>query len=117
MTDRDPPVEQKIAERWRDWSRKRPLIEEAQLRARLLDRISEPVRGPRVRFVMAAAAASLLALMIGVQTSRRTEAPVAPAEPLVVHETGDNVVLILREGKEPIYLLTEPTKSSGGGIE
>ena len=36
------------------------------------------------------------------------------AEPsLVVHETSDNVVLILREGKEPIYVVTDPPDTTG----
>jgi len=32
-----------------------------------------------------------------------------------VYETGPNVILVLREGAEPIYVLTEPPGADGEG--
>ena len=96
-------------ERWREWSRAEPSIDELQLRRNLLDRIPGPRPRVRLRVVFAAAAASLLAVLIGFEATRQPSTPPITVEvPSVVYETGDNVILVLREGGEPIYVLIEP---------
>ena len=103
-----------LEERWREWSQIEPAIDEGQLRRNLLDRI--PDRRPRLRarLALVAAAASLLAVLIGLESTRRPPPPSNAEGPPVVHETGDNVILILREGKSPIYVLTGPTADGEG---
>ena len=57
----------------------------------------------------------MLALLIGYESSRSpAPLPVAVA-PEMVYETGPNVILVLREGAEPIYVLTEPPGVDGEG--
>ena len=99
---------------WRDWSQTEPTIDEIRLKRNLLDRI--PAQRPHIRprVVFAAAAASLLALLIGFETTRQPLPPVLVEEAEVVYETGENVILVLREGGEPIYVVTEGAENSGG---
>jgi hypothetical protein len=75
-----------------------------------------PDRRPhtRGRLVLVAVAASLLALVIGIESSRRPRAPIV-FEGTVVHETGANVILVLREGGNPIYVATESSGDRTGG--
>jgi hypothetical protein len=103
-----------LEERWREWSRLEPAIGEERLRRNLLDRI--PDRRPRLRarLALAAVAASLLAVLIGVESTRRPPAHEIVDEAAVVHEAGKNVILILREDKNPIYVLTGPAAKSEG---
>ena len=101
-------------DRWRKWSRAEPSIDEHQLRRNLLDRIPDPRLRVRPRVVFAAAAASLLAVLIGFEATRQPSSPVAVEEPAAVYETGDNVILVLREGGEPIYVVTGSAENAGG---
>ena len=103
-----------LEERWREWSQLEPAIGEEQLRRNLLDRIPDRRPRPRGRLALAAAAALLLAVLIGVETNRAPPAPVRAEVPEVVHETGDNVILVLRENSDPIYVLTEPSAQNAG---
>jgi len=101
-------------ERWREWSRLEPEIDEEQLRSHLLARIPDRRRRPHARMALAAAAASLLAVLIGVELTRRPPSlPIVEGPTEVVHETGDNVILVLREGAEPLYVLTESPNETG----
>lgn len=104
-----------LEERWREWSQLEPAIDEKQLRRNLLDRIPDRRRQPRTRLALAAAAALLLAVLIGVETNRKPPAPVRFEVPEVVHETGDNVILVLREGGDPIYLAVDRSQEKKGG--
>jgi len=101
-----------LEERWREWSQTEPAIDERQLRRNLLDRIPGPRLRPRV--VLAAAAASLIAVLIGFDVVRRPPTMMAVEEPAGVHETGGNVILVLRESGEPIYLATEVSATDRG---
>ena len=102
-------------ERWREWSQTEPAIDERQLRRNLLDRIPSARSQVRPRVVLAAAAASLLAVLISFEATRhRVVPPVALDQPVVVYDTGENVILVLREGGEPIYVLTGSPESPGG---
>ena len=103
-----------LEERWREWSQLEPAIGEEQLRRNLLDRIPDRRPRPRARLALVAAAASLLAVLIGLETTRRPPPQPIMEGPAVVHETGDNVILILREDKNPIYVLTESRAKSEG---
>lgn len=98
-----------LEERWRRWSRSEPSLDERELRRRLLDRLPGRRSKGSMRLVLVAAAASLVALVIGYETTRPpVTLPVVEA-PEVVYETGPDVILVLREGAEPIYVLTEPS--------
>lgn len=109
--DHSPEIE----ERWREWSRSEPAIDEDQLRRNLLARIPVRRHQPRVRLVLVAAAASLVAVLIGLETIRPPSDPVVSEVPAVVHKPGDNVILVLREGGDPIYVLVDRAQDSHGG--
>jgi hypothetical protein len=103
-----------LKERWREWSQLEPAIGEEQLRRNLLDRIPDRRPRPRARLALVAVAASLLAVLIGVESTRRPPSlPIVEGPTEIVHETGENVILVLREGAEPLYVLTEPPKETG----
>lgn len=102
-----------LEEHWRDWSTTEPVIDEIQLKRNLLAKIPDRRPRTRSRLVLVAAAASLLAVLIGLENTRRPRQPVlSNAE--IVHETGANVILVLREGREPIYVATEPPNDRVG---
>ena len=104
-----------LEEQWREWSQFEPAIGEEQLRRNLLDRIPDRRPRPRARLALAAAAALLLAVLIGVETNRTPPAPVRVEVPEVVHETGENVILVLREGGDPIYIAVDWSENTTGG--
>jgi ferric-dicitrate binding protein FerR (iron transport regulator) len=108
MNDRDRDLPPELERQWREWASTEPSIDERQLRRNLLARIPDRRPRTRSRLVLVAAAASLLALVIGIETTRRPQPPIT-AEGAVVYETGANVILVLREGSEPIYVATEPS--------
>ncbi len=101
--------------RWRDWSRSEPKIDERRLKRELFERLPEKPSNRTTRLVLMAAAASMLALLIGYESSRRPVVQPAADVSEVVYETGSNVILVLREGAEPIYVLTEPPRADGKG--
>ena len=104
-----------LEERWREWSQLEPGIGEEQLQRNLLDRIPDRRPRPRARLALVAAAASLLAVLIGLETTRRPPPQPIMEGPAVVHETGDNVILILREGGDPIYIAVDRSENTNGG--
>ncbi len=105
---RQPDLEQRLAE----WAHTESAVDEAQLRSNLLERMGGRPRR-RAPLVLAAAAAALLAVLIGLE-SIRTHPARSGASSEVVFAPADNVILVLREGKSPIYVLTEGGKSQGG---
>jgi hypothetical protein len=108
MNDLNHGLPPELEEQWREWADTEPTIDERQLRRNLLARIPDRRPRPHGRLVLVAAAASLLALVIGIETTRRPRSSTV-FEGAVVHETGANVILVLREGGEPIYVATEPS--------
>ena len=106
MNDRDRDLPPELEAQWRDWASTEPSIDERQLRRNLLARIPERRHRTRSRLVLVAAA-SLLAMLIGLENTRQPRPPVI-SDREIVHETGTNVILVLREGREPIYVATEP---------
>lgn len=114
MNDHDFKKMPKFEEQWREWTEVDSEVDEQRLKGELLVRLPDRRVRPRARFVLAAAAASLLAVIIGLQANRPTRPPASDGSPEVVHETGGNVVLILREGKEPIYVVTDSTTTTNG---
>jgi hypothetical protein len=101
-----------LESQWRDWASTEPTIDERQLKRNLLARIPDRKSRTRSRLVLVAAA-SLLAVLIGLENTRQPRQPmIAVSE--VVHETGANVILVLREGGEPIYIATEPPNNRVG---
>lgn len=114
MNERDHGLPPGIEVRWRRWAETEPSIDELRLRRNLLARI--PDRRPRARgrLVLVAVAVSLLALVIGIESSRRPQPPMV-FEGSVVHETGANVILVLREGGDPIYVAIESSSDRVGG--
>jgi hypothetical protein len=113
MNDRRHELPPELETQWREWGDREPSIDEQQLRRNLLQRIPDRQPQPRGRLVWLAAAASLLALIIGIETTRQPQPPIGP-EGTVVHETGANVILVLREGSDPIYVATEPSNDRIG---
>jgi hypothetical protein len=113
MNDRKHELPLELEKQWREWADTEPSIDERQLRRNLLERIPDRRPRPRARLVWVAAAASLLTLIIGIETIRRPQPSVVP-EGAVVHETGANVILVLREGGEPIYVATQPSNDRIG---
>ena len=113
MNDRKHELPPNLETRWREWAETEPAIDEHQLRRNLLAKIPERRPRPRVRLVLVAAAASLLALVIGIETIRQPQPPTDSSD-AVVHETGANVILVLREGSDPIYLATEVSNTRNG---
>ena len=113
MHDRKNELPPGLEKQWRKWAETEPAIDERQLRRNLLQRIPDRRPRPSGRLVLVAAAASLIALVIGVETIRRPQPPTISSE-AIVHETGSNVILVLREGGEPIYLATESTSTRNG---
>jgi hypothetical protein len=111
MNDRDLPPE--LERQWREWASTEPSIDEQQLKRNLLSRIPGKRPQTRSRLVLVAAAASLLAVFIGIETTRQHQPP-AGTEEALVYETGPNVILVLREGGEPIYLATETRNGETG---
>ena len=110
----DPVPE--LEERWREWSQLEPAIDDEQLRRNLLDRIPNRRPRQRARLALAAAAASLLAVLIGLESTRRPPSlPIVEGPTEIVHETGDNVILVLREGGDPIYLAVDRSQELKGG--
>ena len=112
--DHDFDLPPGVEKRWKEWASSEPRIDEMQLRRNLRRRLPDRVPRPRRRLVLVAAAASLLAVMVGIENFRRPSPP-APGDESIVHETGSNVILVVREGMEPIYIATE--RSNGGGEE
>lgn len=100
---------------WRDWSTSEPSFDERRLKAHLRQRLPERRPSWSVRLVLAAAAASMLALLIGYESSRQPITLPTVEPPEVVYETGPNVILVLREGAEPIYVLIESPRADGKG--
>jgi len=111
--DRDHDLPSGFEQQWKDWASSETEIDGDRLRRDLLERISEPSPSPRMRLVFAAAAASVLAMIIGIGSLRRPPAT-STADDAIVHDAGANVILVLREGKEPIYIATE--RSDGEGV-
>ena len=113
MNDRDRDLPPELETQWREWASTEPAIDERQLRRNLLARIPDRTPRTRSRLVLVAAAASLLAVLIGLENTRQPRQPVI-TDGEIVHETGANVILVLREGSEPIYIATEPPNSRVG---
>ena len=113
MDEKDHDLPPGLEEAWREWSTAEPDIDEIQLKRNLLAKIPDRMPRTRSRLVLVAAAASLLAVLIGLENSRQPQQPVfSGAE--IVHETGANVILVLREGAEPIYVATETRIDQAG---
>jgi hypothetical protein len=113
MNDRNPDLPPELQRQWREWASTEPAIDEQQLKRNLLSRIPDNRPRTRTRLVLVAAAASLLAVLIGLESTRRPQPPVN-LNGEIVHETGSNVILVLREGGEPIYVATEPPDNRVG---
>lgn len=114
MNDHEHDLPPAFEEEWREWARIDPALDENQLKRTLLRKIPEKRPRPGTRLVLVAAAASLVATIIGIESIRGPRTTVA-TDDMVVHETGSNVILVLREGMEPIYIATE--RSDGEGVK
>ena len=103
-----------LEEQWRRWAQKEPVLDERQLKRNLLDRISDRRSKGLTRLVLVAAAASVVALLIGIESTRQPVPPQVVQTPEVVYETGANVILVLREGADPICVVTESADRVNG---
>jgi len=113
MRDRHLEDSEEFDRHLREWSRTEPATGDAQIRGAILDRLPERRSRTRVPLALAAAAASVAALLIGLQSTRQPPTPHVFEVPEVVYEVGDNVILVLRDDGPPIYVLTEPTGVNG----
>ena len=113
MSDHDRDLPQELGKHWREWASTEPTIDERQLKRYLLERIPDRRPRSRGRLVLVATAASLVAVLIGLETTRRPGDPFV-SDDLIVHEVGANVILVLREGNEPIYVTTERADDGTG---
>jgi len=111
MNDRNHDLPPGLEEQWREWATTEPEFDESQLKRNLLEIIPDRTSRPRARFLLAAVAASFLAVLIGVEITRQPVVPGVAEELAVVHEAGANVILVLREGNEPIYIATESSNN------
>lgn len=116
MNDREHELSPELERRWREWAETEPSLDEQQLKRNLMVRISNRPSHRRRQLVFVAAAASILAVLIGFETTRQSRGPVVAEDPTVIHETGANVILVLREGAQPIYVVTE-SSSKDIGVE
>jgi ferric-dicitrate binding protein FerR (iron transport regulator) len=114
MDEKHNDLSPEIEERWREWSLTEPAFDENQLRRNLRARIPDRRPQRRVRLVLVAAAASLLAVLIGFETTR-SPIPMIVEEQAVVHDPGENVILVLREGGDPIYVAIDRSVNPYGG--
>lgn len=114
MDDRKLDLPTEVEERWREWSRIDPTIDEAQLKRNLFERTRD--RRPRhhAPLVLAAVTASLIVIFIGIESTKQPVAPQISEPHDIVYEASENVILVLREGADPIYLLTEPSAADTG---
>lgn len=110
--DRDHDLPPGLEEEWREWATIDSALDENQLKRTLIEKIPDRRKRPGPRLVLVAAAASLLAMIIGFESVRRPG--VIATNDTAVHETGANVILVVREGMEPIYIATE--RSNGEGV-
>lgn len=113
MIDRDRDLPPELERQWREWASAEPSIDERQLKRNLMKRIPDRRTRTRSRLVLVAAAASLLAVLIGLEGTRRPRQTLIAGGD-VVHETGANVILVVRERGEPIYVATEPSNDRVG---
>jgi len=114
MNDRDHDLPPELERRWREWAETEPSLDEQQLKQNLMARIPDRTSPSRRQLVLVAAAASILAVLIGFETTRQSPGPAVVEESTVIHETGANVILVLREGSEPIYVATESSSTNIG---
>jgi hypothetical protein len=115
MTERPRNRGMELEDPWRDWSHSEPSLDEEQLKRALASRISSSRSGVRAPLVVAAVAASVVLVLVGIDQGGRPQSqpPTVSAPP--VHDPAGDVILILREGKAPIYVLTDPDPRSQGG--
>jgi hypothetical protein len=89
-------------------------LDERQIAETIRSRISERRRPVTRPLVLVAAAASVLVALVGVEWVR--DRPVM--EPVVsaplVHHAPSGVILVVREGKTPMYVLTESVSERTG---
>jgi hypothetical protein len=113
MNDPKHDLPPSLEEEWREWAAIDPTLDEIQLKRTLLKKIPDRRKRPGPRLVLVAAAASLLAMIIGIESVRRPPTTVV-RDVAVVHEAGPNVIIVVREGMEPIYIATERSNGEGG---
>ena len=114
MDDREFDLPTEVEEQWRDWSRSEPALDEVDLRRALMERTRDRLPRRRTPLLLAAAAAGLVAVLIGLDSNRRHDGPTDLSEGGMVHETSKNVILVLGEGRNPIYVVTDLTTDGEG---
>lgn len=102
-----------LERRLADWAQAEPAFDEAQLRRSLLGRM-KPRPRRRTPLVLVTAAVVVLVVLIGLESIRVHPARNGDSSE-VVYEPADNVILVLREGKSPIYVVTEGGMPGEGG--
>jgi hypothetical protein len=115
MDNRQFDLPTEVEKQWREWSRTESTLSEAELKRAMMERTRDRYSRRRTPLVLAAAAAGLVAVLIGLESNRRQSVPIGPSEVGMVHETSENVILVLREGRNPIYVVTDSSADGEGG--
>ena len=114
MDDRPKHLGGEFEERWREWTRTEPALDETQLKRKLMERTRERRLRHRTPLVLAAAAAGLVVVLVVLESTRRWGIPISSPEVDMIHETSDNVILVLREDRNPIYVVTDSSTAREG---
>jgi hypothetical protein len=104
-------------DRWREWASAESRIDEERLRASLPMRL--PSRRRRAtRVILLAAAAGLVLAFVGLTTLHVSRGPVGGPFPqersTIVHHLDDNVVLLIAEDSEPLYIVLADVPAEKG---
>ena len=62
-------------QQWKKWVETEPMLDERRLKRELLERLPEKRSRPTTRLVLVAAVASMLALLIGYESTRQPGTP------------------------------------------
>jgi hypothetical protein len=115
MNDDDRDIPPELRGRWREWVDTEPTIDEREFRRQLLSRMPDRHPRPRARLLLVAAAASIVAVLIGFESLRGPSRSEVFERSPVVHELGANTILILREDGEPIQVVIDMPENESGG--
>jgi hypothetical protein len=104
-------------DRWREWASTESGIDEDRVRAVLPMRL--PSRRRRAtRVLLLAAAAGLVLAFVGLTTLHLSRGPAGGPLPqersTIVHHLDDNVVLLIAEDSEPLYIVLADVPAEKG---
>jgi hypothetical protein len=114
MNDREDRELLEIQNRLREWSESEPSLSEVDLRRKLPARLRDRRPARRLRVALVAAAAAMVAVLVGVQATRQPAPRRTVEAPEVIYDTGENVILVLRNDGVPMYVVKDVRETGGG---